>query len=67
MFHIDHKSGSVSFFKKNVFLDFWSPEISQRGMEGVDQEGRPAEPQSGDGEVVDDGAGLPEIGITAGV
>lgn len=53
--------------KKTELLDFWSPEVAQRGMEGADEEGRPAEPQYGAGETPADGPRVPEDRVAAGV
>ena len=52
---------------RSEFLDFWSPEVAQRGVEGADEEGRPAEPDHGAGEAPADGPGVSEEGAAAGV
>ena len=52
---------------RSEFLDFWSPEVAKRGMEGADEEGRPAEPDHGAGEAPADRSRVSENGAAAGV
>ena len=67
MFYVHIQDNIHTLSDPEISLDIWSPEVAQRGMEGADEEGRPAEPQPGDGEAVDDSPGLSACTAPAGV
>ena len=67
MFYVHIQDNIHTLSDPEISLDIRSPEVAQRGMEGADEEGRPAEPQYGAGETPADGPRVPEDRVAAGV
>ena len=67
MFYVHIQDNIPTLSDPEISLDIWSPEVAQRGMEGADEEGRPAEPLYGAGEAPPDCSRVSEEGAATGV